>query len=209
MAAAIAVVATGSCAPREVVANRYDSGEAYGRAAQTVAAVGKAAASAADREASAYSQTFSEGVDMGGSGSGRKRTTIPVVRVSHAERRQQRYRIAVYAVQHGVRATMAEFDVSETKVRKALWTNKMHPAREVNTKIGVTAIGILKRMLLDHESADAAAAAVGATVTYARSVRRAAQAAGFIFQETGDDGRHGVNAEEPDGGERGESPAVG
>lgn len=154
---------------------------------------------------------------MGGPGSGRKRTSplgtppvLPVVaRVSHAERRQRRYQIAVYASQHGVRAAMTEFTVRENTVRKALWANKLYPARERNAKIGVSAIGILKRMLIDHETADVAAVAVGVTVTYARAVRKAAQAAGFIFQETADDSRHGANAEEPDSRERGESSIVG
>ena len=146
---------------------------------------------------------------MGGQGSGRKRTVTPVVRVTHVARQQLRHQIAVYAVQHGVRPAMAEFDVSENTVRRSLWRNRMHPAREVaSKKIGVSAIGILKRMLIDRETADVAAAAVGVTVTYARAVRKAAQAAGFTFEEATDDNRHGVNAEEPDGGERGESPAV-
>lgn len=123
---------------------------------------------------------------MGGPGSGRKRTVTPIVRVSHEEQRQQRYRVAVYASQHGVRAAMTEFSVSENTVRKALWNNKMYPAREPNRKIGVSAIGILKRMLIDNETADVAAVAVGVTVTYARAVQKAAQAAGFTFEETVD-----------------------
>lgn len=146
---------------------------------------------------------------MGGVGSGRKKTVEPIVRVSHAERRQRRYQIAVYASQHGVRAAMAEFSVSENSVRKSLWNNKMHPARESPPRIGVNAIRILKRMVVDHETADVAAAVTGVTQTYARAVWREAVAAGFTFAEKLSDSRHGVNAAETDSGERGESPVVG
>lgn len=147
---------------------------------------------------------------MGGVGSGRKRINPPVVRLSHAERKARRYQIAVYAAQHGVRPAMAEFDVSANTVRKSLWLNRMYPAREIRSaKSGVGAIGILKRMLIDNETADAAAAVVGVTVTYARTVWRVAKAAGFIFPEIADDSGNGVDAAEPDSGERGEGPAVG
>lgn len=146
---------------------------------------------------------------MGGPGSGRPRTRPLIARVSREERRQRRYQIAVYAAQHGVRAAMIEFNASENLVRRSLWGNKLYPARELRKKIGVSAIGILKRMLIDRETADEAAAVVGVTVTYARAVRQAAKAAGFTFEEAADDSRHGVNAAEPDSGERGESPVVG
>lgn len=148
---------------------------------------------------------------MGGPGSGRWRDGAekPPQRVSREEKRQRRRAIAEYAVRHGVRAAMGQFNVSDGTVYSALRSNRLHPAKDAKHKIGVSAIGILKRMLLDQETADVAAVAVGVTVTYARAVRKAAQAAGFIFQETADDSRHGANAEEPDSRERGESPAVG
>lgn len=162
---------------------------------------------------------------MGGAGSGRKRTVTttdqvanaesrketvsPTVRVSHAERRQRRYQIAVYAATHGVRAAMAEFNVRENLVRKSLWANKMYPAREMPPKVGVSSIRILKRMLVDRESAAVAAVTVGVTANYANAVWREAVAAGFIFQERQCEDGHGNDAEEPDGGERGEGLTVG
>ena len=146
---------------------------------------------------------------MGGPGSGRKRSVTPIVRVSWEERRQRLHQIATYAVTHGVRLAMEEFSVGEHLVRRALWVNKLYPARELRAKVGVSAIRILKRMVVDHESAAAAAVAVGVTANYAIAVWREAVAAGFIFQGAADGSGHGVNAAEPDGGERGESPAVG
>lgn len=147
---------------------------------------------------------------MGGPGSGRPRTNPLVVRVSHEERRQLRYQIAVYAVSHGVRAAVDEFAVAEHTVRRSLWENRMRPAREVpSAKLRAGAIYILKRLLIDRETADVAAAAVGVTVTYARAVQRAAQAAGFIFEDTTNDSRQGANAEAVDSGERGEESVVG
>ncbi len=148
---------------------------------------------------------------MGGPGSGRWRegAVRPPQRISHDTRRQRAYQIAVYAAQHGVRAAMAEFDVSENTTRKALWRNKMYPARDAPPKIGTSAIRILKRMLVDKEPVDVAAVAVGVTRTYARAVWREAEAAGFIFQEIQCDTGHDTDAEKPDGGERGEGFVVG
>ena len=148
---------------------------------------------------------------MGGPGSGRWRegAAKPPQRISHEARRQLRLQIAKYAAQHGVRAAMGEFNVGDTSVYASLRANRMHPAKDINYKIGVSAIKILKRMLLDHETADAAAAALRVTVTYARAVQREAEAAGFTFKGKQRDTGSSVNVEEADGGERGESPAVG
>lgn len=148
---------------------------------------------------------------MGGPGSGRWRegAAKPPQRRSHDARRQHRRQIAEYAVQHGVRAAMGQFNVSDASVYRALRSNRLHPAKDSNHKVGVSAIKILKRMLLDHETADEAAVALRVTVTYARAVQREAAAAGFTFGEKLRDNGHGANAAETDGGERGESPAVG
>lgn len=165
-----------------------------------MAAVAETACTATSREASTHSQAFSKGLVMGGPGSGRKPDAIGA-----AQKRQ----IAEFAAIHGVRAAMLQFNVGENKVRSSLWLNKMYPARERLKRVGTSAIRILKRMLVDNETADVAAVAAGVTVTYARAVRLEAIAAGFIFQEKQCDTGHGIDAAEPNSGERGEGSAVG
>lgn len=149
---------------------------------------------------------------MGGAGSGRRRkegSTPAVPRVSHGERAVQRRRIAEHAVIHGVQLTTTEFAVSHGTVYAALRRHKLQAAKEVRVKSSVTTVHILKRMLIDGATAEAAAASLNITLKYAQQVRREAAAVGFIFQEKLCDTGESVStdAEPPDGRERSESPA--